>query len=61
MKKKLTKSSKDRSIAGVCGGIAEYFDISSFLIRLLFILFLPANLIIYIILANILPDRPTTL
>ncbi|GGI13753.1 PspC domain-containing protein [Gottfriedia solisilvae] len=61
MKKKLTKSSKDRSIAGVCGGIAEYFDISSFFIRLLFILFLPANLIIYIILANILPDRPTTL
>ncbi|WP_088014708.1 PspC domain-containing protein [Gottfriedia acidiceleris] len=61
MNKNLRKSSKDKSISGVCGGIAEYFDISSFFIRILFILFLPANLIIYIILANTLPDSPTSL
>ncbi|WP_108672534.1 PspC domain-containing protein [Peribacillus acanthi] len=60
MNKKLRKSSTDRSISGVCGGIAEYFGISSFMVRLLFII-LPANLVIYIILANTLPDSPPSL
>ena len=41
MNKKLRKSVTDKSISGVCGGIAEYFGISSFMARLLFI-FLPA-------------------
>ena len=60
MNKKLRKSVTDKSISGVCGGIAEYFGISSFMARLLFI-FLPANLLIYIILANTLPDSPSFL
>ncbi|WP_226035256.1 PspC domain-containing protein [Aquibacillus saliphilus] len=60
MNQKLRKSSIDRSISGVCGGIAEYFGISSFMVRLLFI-FLPVNLLIYIILANTLPDSPPSL
>ena len=60
MNKKLRKSVTDKSISGVCGGIAEYFGISSFMARLLFI-FLPANLLIYIILANTLPDSPHSL
>ncbi|MFE1243467.1 PspC domain-containing protein [Fictibacillus sp. NPDC058756] len=60
MDKKLRKSSTDKSISGVCGGIAEYFGISSFMVRLLFI-FLPANLIIYLILSNSLPDSPPSL
>ena len=60
MNKKLRKSVTDKSISGVCGGIAEYFGISSFMARLLFI-FLPANLLIYIILANTLPDSPPSL
>ncbi|MCT2535012.1 PspC domain-containing protein [Aquibacillus koreensis] len=60
MQKKLRRSVHDRSIAGVCVGIAEYFGISSFGIRLLFI-FLPANLIIYLILVNTIPDSPPSL
>lgn len=60
LKKKLRKSATDKSISGVCGGIAEFFGVSSFVIRLLFI-FLPVNLLIYIILANILPDSPQSL
>ncbi|WP_062107471.1 PspC domain-containing protein [Bacillus niameyensis] len=60
MNKGLKKSSKDKSLYGVCGGIAEYFGISSFLVRLFFI-FLPANLLIYIILANTLSDSPPSL
>jgi phage shock protein C len=38
MAKKLYRSKKDSVIAGVCGGIAEYFEIDSTLVRLLFIL-----------------------
>ncbi|MGE4413321.1 MAG: PspC domain-containing protein, partial [Candidatus Caldatribacteriota bacterium] len=38
MAKKLYRSKKDCVIAGVCGGIAEYFEIDSTLVRLLFIL-----------------------
>ena len=32
--KRLTRSITDRKIAGVCGGIAEYFDIDSSVVRL---------------------------
>ena len=32
--KKLYKSSTDKKIAGVCGGIAEYFNIDSTVVRL---------------------------
>ncbi len=32
--KKLFRSSTDRKICGVCGGIAEYFNIDSTLVRL---------------------------
>ena len=60
MYKRLRKSAIDKSISGVCGGIAEYLDISSFAVRLIFI-FIPANIIIYLILANALPDSPPTL
>lgn len=60
MKDKLRKSSFDKSLAGVCGGLAEYFGISSFAVRLIFI-FLPANIIIYLILVNTMSDSPQTL
>ena len=36
--KRLMRSSTDRKIAGVCGGIAEYFGIDSTLVRLAWIL-----------------------
>jgi len=34
MEKKLYKSENDKVICGVCGGIAEYFDINPTLVRL---------------------------
>lgn len=34
-KKKLTKSNKDKKIFGVCGGLAEYLDCDSTVIRLI--------------------------
>lgn len=58
--KKLYRSS-DRVVAGVCGGIAEYFDIDPTLIRVAYVvltLFLVAfpGIILYIILMILMPN-----
>lgn len=37
--KKLYKSSTDKKLAGVCGGIGEYFEIDSTVVRLLWVIF----------------------
>ncbi|MBS3149725.1 PspC domain-containing protein, partial [Candidatus Woesearchaeota archaeon] len=37
-KKRLYRSIKDRKIAGVCGGMAEYFDVDPTVVRLLWAL-----------------------
>ena len=34
MKKKLLRSVRDRKLGGVCGGLAEYFDIDPTIVRL---------------------------
>lgn len=36
--RKLYLSDKDRKIAGVCGGLAEYFGIDSTIVRILWVL-----------------------
>ena len=59
--KKLYKSSTDKKLAGVCGGIAEYFNIDSTLVRLGWVVFSllgDSGLLAYIIAAIIMPDRP---
>jgi len=38
MKKRLYRSKKDRKIAGICGGLAEYLETDPTLIRLIFVL-----------------------
>lgn len=56
--KKLYRSDKDKIICGVCGGIAEYFDVDPSLIRVLWVLFAclgGSGLLAYIIIAIILP------
>lgn len=37
--KRLTRSSRERVIAGVCGGVAEFFGLDVYMTRLLWILF----------------------
>ncbi len=37
MAKKFHRSSKQRMIAGICGGLAEYFDVDVNIMRLLFV------------------------
>ena len=61
MTKKCYKSSVDKKFAGVCGGIAEYFEIDSTVVRLVWVLLSLAagsGLLAYIIAALIMPDRP---
>ena len=59
--KKLYKSSTDKKLAGVCGGLAEYFNIDSTLVRLGWVVFGllgGSGLLAYIIAAIIMPARP---
>lgn len=61
MSKKLYRSRNDRMIAGVCGGLADYFNVDSSLIRLavLFIfLFQGIGLIAYIIAWVVMSEEP---
>jgi phage shock protein C len=62
MSKRLYRSTEDKMIAGVCGGIAEYFSVDPVIIRIVFvILLLPGWLpgfIPYIIMWIIVPQKP---
>ena len=58
--KKLHRSKKNRVIAGVCGGIAEYFNIDPTLVRLLWVFFVLAagsGILAYIIAWIIIPEE----
>ena len=46
---KLYRDSSNRIIAGVCSGIAEYFKIDPIIVRILFFIAVPLNLIVYVI------------
>lgn len=62
MAKRLYRSQKDKVIAGVCGGIAEYFNIDPVIVRVIaFLLLLPGGLpgiVPYIALWVIVPKKP---
>ncbi len=61
MEKKLYRSKKDKKICGVCGGVAEYFNIDTTLVRLgvlALVLFAGGGLLAYIIAAIIMPENP---
>ncbi|HAC56189.1 TPA: PspC domain-containing protein [Candidatus Saccharibacteria bacterium] len=61
MAKKLYRSTNQRFIAGVCGGIAEYFDIDVTIVRLIAVaLLLPGGLpgvVPYIIMWIVVPSK----
>jgi len=61
MAKKLYRSTTDKMIGGVAGGLAEYFDIDSTLVRVLFIVVVflgGGGIIAYIILWIVVPQKP---
>jgi phage shock protein C len=58
MSKKLYRSRTDRKLWGVCGGLAQYFNIDPTIVRILFIislLFGTLGFWVYIIMALIVP------
>lgn len=63
MSKRLRKNRKDRIVFGVCGGIAEYFGVDSTVVRLIFIVamvFEPRFLLVYLLMALIMPKDDKT-
>ncbi len=59
--KKLYKSRTDKKLCGVCGGLAEYFEIDATIVRLIWVfitLFVGAGLLAYIIAALIMSNKP---
>ena len=64
MTKKLYRLKHDRMIAGVCSGLAEYFDIDPTIVRLAWIvviLFAGVGLLAYLIAIFIVPEKPESL
>ena len=61
IEKRLYKSNKNKVLCGVCGGIAEYFNVDPTLVRLGWIVFCAlggSGLLAYIIAAVIIPNDP---
>ncbi|HEY6666992.1 MAG TPA: PspC domain-containing protein [Propionibacteriaceae bacterium] len=57
--RKLYRSRNQRMLAGVCGGLAEYFNVDATLIRVLFLVlavFGGSGLVIYVVMWLIVPD-----
>ena len=61
LEKKLYKSSKNKIIGGVCGGLGEYFNIDPTLVRLAFVglcIVAGGGLLAYIVALIIMPEAP---
>ncbi len=58
--KRLYRSRKDKVIAGVSGGIAEYFEVDPALVRLVWVVlaFSGVGILAYIVGAIIIPEKP---
>lgn len=59
--KELCKSKTDVKLAGVCGGIAEYYEIDVTIVRLVWVMFVfgfGTGVLAYIVAAFIMPDAP---
>lgn len=58
MERRLCLSTTDKKIAGVCGGVAKYFNIDPTLVRLAYValvLFGGTGILLYIICALVIP------
>lgn len=64
MAKKLYRSRNNRLIAGICGGLADYFNIDPIIVRLItliLVLSFGSGLIAYIIAWIVVPEEPDNL
>ena len=58
--KKLYRSNKQKMIAGVCGGLAEYFNIDPTWIRIIFIIFAVmggSSILVYLLFWVLVPQK----
>lgn len=58
--KRLTKSSTDKMVCGVCGGLGEYLSLDPVILRLLFVILTisgGSGILIYIVLCIVLPEQ----
>ncbi len=60
MEKRLYKSRNERMVFGVCGGIAEYFNVDPTIVRLALVLlvFSGFGIVAYIVAAIVMPEEP---
>jgi len=59
--KRLYRSRKERQLAGVCGGVADYLGVDPTLVRLLWVIFAIAGgpgVLLYLIMAAVVPEEP---
>ena len=59
--RKLYRSTTNRQLAGVCGGLAEYFNLDATLIRVLFVLLAVlggSGVVLYVAMWIIVPKQP---
>lgn len=61
MEKKLTRSRRHKVFGGVCGGLAQYFNIDPIIIRIIFVVLTIAQgmgILAYIIMWIVIPEEP---
>lgn len=62
--RKLYRSTEDRWLGGVCGGVAEYFGKDAWLVRLVFaagfLLGIGTLGVVYLLMWWLVPNRPTS-
>jgi phage shock protein C len=61
--RKLYRSRANRKLAGVCGGLADYFNLDPTLIRVLFVVLAVlggSGILIYLAMWIIVPNQPET-
>ena len=63
MQKKLYRSTTNKTIAGVCAGLAEYLNIDPTIVRVIWALvgLSGAGLLAYLVCALIIPEKPSNI
>jgi phage shock protein C len=61
MEKRLYRSRNEKMLAGVCGGLANYFRIDPSIVRLIWVLLIfcaGTGLLAYLVCAIVIPEEP---
>ena len=63
MEKKLYRSTTNKTIAGVCAGVAEYLNIDPTIVRVIWALIglSGGGIIAYLVCALIIPEKPSNI